>query len=669
MSVQLETFLLKTGLLTPRQLEEAVAASARARVPLWDTITAENSGLSEDVLADTFARWFNLPRVRIDSLTLEAEAIHRIDDKLARKYTCLPVKVEGKSLLVALANPLDYNAIQDIEFHSGLNVRPLVATRSEIREGIARNYAAEERMADLLADVQAADDLEIVPEDRHDLEEADTVASRSAAEVAPVVKMCNRILHDAIESRASDVHVEPGASDMQVRMRVDGVLRDYTQIPKPLHTPVVSRFKILASLDIAERRLPQDGRINVQFKGKPVDIRISTLPTHFGEKVVLRVLGTSTIPALDVMGLSAQQVATVRAALGQPQGMIIVTGPTGSGKSTTLYSMIEHRKSHEVNIVTVEDPIEYQLPGINQVQVNVRSGLTFANALRSILRQDPDIILVGEIRDAETAEIAFQAAVTGHLVLTTLHTNSSLATIARLLDLGVDPFIVSSSLNLVIAQRLARRVCPRCKEPYQPESDVLERLKIDRSMVFRHGRGCTMCGNTGFAGRVGIYEVLRLTPALKELIHRRASEGEMRACALESGTRFLMDEALRKVLLGQTTPEEVLRVIRLEEDEQETATCPNCLAPSQPSFVTCPHCLSPLKRLCPDCGQPLELDWKGCPFCYHKSNKTLPVASPEHALEARKSAAPSTREAATRRSMARLAEIGEAEGIEGGSAA
>jgi len=404
-------------------------------------------------------------------------------------------------------------------------------------------------------------------------------------------------------------------------MRVDGVLRNYTQIPKPLHTPVVSRFKILASLDISERRLPQDGRINVQFKGKPIDIRISTLPTHFGEKVVLRVLGTSTIPGLDVMGVGTQQMTIVLSALKQPQGMIIVTGPTGSGKSTTLYSMIEQRKSHEVNIVTVEDPIEYQLPGISQVQVNVRSGLTFANALRSILRQDPDVILVGEIRDAETAEIAFQAAVTGHLVLTTLHTNSSLATIARLIDLGVDPFIVSSSLNLVIAQRLARRICPRCKEPYHPEAEILDRLKIDRSMVFRRGRGCSMCGNTGYAGRVGIYEVLCLTPQLKELIHHRASEGEMRACALASGSRFLMDEALRKVVMGHTTPEEILRVIRLENDEQQVATCPNCLAPAQPSFVTCPHCLSSLKRLCPDCGQALELDWKGCPFCHHKTHR------------------------------------------------
>lgn len=626
MSVQLETFLLKTGLLTPSELEEAVSEASRNQVPLWDAIIGE-SRVSEETLADTFARWFNLPRVQIESLAVEPEAARRIDNKLARKYTCLPVKVEGKSLHVAVANPLDYGAIQDVEFHSGLNVRPLVATRTEILEGIASHYAAEERMADLLANVHSETELQIVASDkREDLDETDDPSAASAAEVAPVVKMCNLILHDAIKSRASDVHLEPSLSNMLVRLRVDGVLREYTNVPRWLHTPVVSRLKILASLDIAERRLPQDGRINVQFQGRPVDIRVSTLPTHFGEKVVLRILGSSAIPALDVMGLTAQQVTGVLHGLEQPQGMVIVTGPTGSGKSTTLYSMIERRKSPEVNIVTVEDPIEYQLPGINQVQVNARSGLTFASALRSILRQDPDIILVGEVRDSETAEIAFQAAVTGHLVLTTLHTNSSLATIARLLDLGVDPFVVSSSLNLVIAQRLARRTCPRCKEPYQPDPEVLERLRMARqSMVFRRGRGCSMCGNTGFAGRIGIYEVLRLTPAMKDLIHHRASESEMKAAATSGGTRFLMDEALRKVILGQTTPEEILRVIRLDEDQQEITTCPKCMAPTQPAFSTCPYCLQMLKRVCDNCGRQLEMDWKACPYCYRNGRPQLPV--------------------------------------------
>jgi type IV pilus assembly protein PilB len=617
MSAQLETFLLKTGLMTPRELEAAVEEADRAKIPLWDAVV-KDTRLSEELLADTFARWFNLPRVKIASVTVEPEAVHKIDDKLARKHICLPVKIEGKSLLVAVANPLDYQAIQDVEFRSGIGVRPLIATRTEIIDGIDVHFASEERIADFLNNVQDSDELHIVTDKREEVDPE--AASRSAAEVPPVVKMCNLILHDAIKMGASDVHVEPGLNDVQVRLRIDGVLRDYTQVPKWLHTPVVSRLKILAELDISERRLPQDGRINVQYQGKPVDIRVSTLPTHFGEKIVLRVLGSSTIPTIDVMGFSAPQAAIVETALSQPQGMIIVTGPTGSGKSTTLYSMIEQRKSPEVNIVTVEDPIEYQLGGITQVQVNVRSGLTFASALRSILRQDPDVILVGEVRDPETAEIAFQAAITGHLVLTTLHTNSSLATIARLLDLGVDPFTLASSVNMVIAQRLARRICPRCKENYEPEADVLERLKIDKqAMVFRRGYGCQMCGNSGFAGRTGIYEVLRLTPQLKDMIHHRASEGEMRTVAAASGMRLLLDEALRKVILGQTTPEEVLRVIRLdEEQEQEVHTCPKCLARVEASFSTCPYCLHMLKRVCAHCGQELKLEWKACPYCHHK---------------------------------------------------
>jgi type IV pilus assembly protein PilB len=616
MSAQLETFLLKTGLMTPRELEAAVEEADRDKIPLWDAILRDNR-LSEELLADTFARWFNLPRVKIASVTIEPEAVHKIDDKLARKRICLPVKIEGKSLLVAVANPLDYQAIQDVEFQSGFGVRPLIATRTEILDGISTHFSTEERIADFLNNVEDSDELLIVA-DKGD--EADPQApSRSDAEVPPVVKMCNLILHDAIKMGASDVHVEPGLNDVQVRLRIDGVLRDYTQIPKWLHTPVVSRMKILAELDISERRLPQDGRINVHYQGKPVDIRVSTLPTHFGEKIVLRVLGSSSVPTIDVMGFTAPQVAIVETALSQPQGMIIVTGPTGSGKSTTLYSMLEKRKSPEVNIITVEDPIEYQLAGVSQVQVNAKAGLTFASALRSILRQDPDVILVGEIRDAETAEIAFQAAITGHLVLTTLHTNSSLATIARLLDLGVDPFILSSSVNMIIAQRLARRVCPRCKETYEPDPGALERLKIDnQSMVFRRGRGCQMCGNTGYAGRTGIYEVLRLTPQLKDMIHHRASEGEMRVVAAAAGTRFLTDEALRKIILGQTTPEEVLRVIRLDEEQLDLHTCPKCLAPVDAAFSTCPYCLHMLKRVCPHCGQELKLDWKACPYCHQK---------------------------------------------------
>jgi type II secretory ATPase GspE/PulE/Tfp pilus assembly ATPase PilB-like protein len=379
------------------------------------------------------------------------------------------------------------------------------------------------------------------------------------------VQLCGQILLDAIELHSSDIHIEPGPQEMRVRLRVDGVLCDHLQLPRWMSTALVSRIKILAKLDIARQRLPQDGRIKVTSNGRSFDLRVSTLPTHFGEKIVLRLLGSTSTPALDALGLSTGELALLDGALSQPQGLILVTGPTGAGKSTTLYSMLMRRHSAEVNIVTVEDPIEYRVAGANQVQVDARAGLTFASCLRAILRQDPDIIMVGEIRDAETAEVAFQAALTGHLVFSTLHTNSSVATIGRLLDLGVRPLLVTSGTNLIVAQRLARRICMNCREPYAPPVETLRKLGVRRdSHEFVHGRGCAACKQTGYAGRIGIFEILTLTPRLQNLISRRATESAIKRVAAGAGTRFLLDDALNKVGQGLTTPEEVLRVIRIE---------------------------------------------------------------------------------------------------------
>jgi type IV pilus assembly protein PilB len=626
MAAQLENFLLKTGLMTVGDLERCLEEARRTGVTLWDVLT-KNRKVSEDVLADTLARWFRLPRVRVASATVDPDAVQTIDDRLARRLVCLPISLEGKALLVAFANPIDYDAIRDVQFVTGLEVRPLVATRTEILDAIDAHYKVDDHLADFLSKVPDSGELRILTDaPREDLDDKPVV--RAATEVAPVVKLCNLIIYDGVTTGASDIHIEPGLNDVQVRFRVDGVLRDYTQVPKWLHTPVVSRLKILARLDIAERRLPQDGRINALFQRRPIDIRLSTLPTHFGEKAVLRLLTPTSIPNFEVLGLSPPQISIIEPAVAQPQGMILVTGPTGSGKSTTLYSMLERRKSAEVNIITVEDPIEYQVAGITQVQVNVKAGLTFAESLRSILRQDPDVILVGEMRDAETAEVAFQAATTGHLVLSTLHANGSLATIARLLQLGVEPFQVASSVTLIIAQRLARRVCEQCKERHDPTPDVLERLRVDRdAAVFVRGRGCKACGQTGFSGRVGIYEVVRMTPALRDVIQRRGSEAEMRAAAARGGARFLLDEALRKVSMGATTAEEVLRVIRLEDED--TALCPSCGATIQSAFSTCPYCLFAFRRLCPQCGQDVKAEWRACPYCNSRLQPAGHVAGPE----------------------------------------
>jgi len=598
---------------TQRNELEAGIALARQRGVSAVDLLVDDRQYSEEALAEGFAEWLKLPRVRIASLILEPEAAKAISEKIALKHQVLPLKIEGNTLVMAMANPADYDAIQAVQFVSGFTVQPVVATRSEILDGIQEVYSTDDRMQDFLAKVADTGDLTILSQDadKVDLDKAD---ERGAAELAPVVKMCNLILQEAIRSQASDVHLEPTLNCLQVRMRVDGVLREYIDVPKWLHSPLISRIKILGSLDISERRLPQDGRVRVKFQNKSVDLRISTLPTHFGEKVVMRVLGASTIPGLESMGFTEWQYSVLTECLSQPQGMILLTGPTGSGKTTTLYSMIARRRSPEINIVTVEDPIEYQLPGISQVQVNIKAGLTFAGSLRSILRQDPDVILIGEIRDAETAEIAFQAAVTGHLVLSTLHTNSSFAAITRLLELGIDPFLITSSLNLVVAQRLARRICSQCKEPYAPPNEMLQRCNItDPSLVFYHGKGCPACGKSGFSGRMGIYEMLRMTSALKELVRKKAGETTLRRSAAASGTRTLMEDGWAKVREGSTNPEELLRVVELEADD--SFPCPNCHVMVTREFKTCPYCMVTLRNICTSCGQDLKPDWKMCPYC------------------------------------------------------
>jgi type IV pilus assembly protein PilB len=640
MSKELGALLLQAGIVDQKQLEESLDQARRRNVSLWD-IVLEEKQISEESLAEAFARWQKIPRVRLASTAVEPEALKKISEELARKHICLPLKTEGRSVVVALANPADYSALQDVQFACGMTVKPVVATRTEILDAIEEYFATEDRAEDFLENVADAQDLRIMTPEKEEETDLDRLDARSSASLPPVVKMVNLVIRDAIKSAASDIHIEAALNAVQVRFRVDGVLRDYMQIPKWLHNAVVSRLKILAKLDIAERRLPQDGRIKVQLQNRPIDIRISTLPTHFGEKVVMRVLGSSQIPTLASLGYSDEQLAVLDAALSQPQGLILCTGPTGSGKSTTLYSCLEKRRSAEINIITVEDPIEYQLPGINQVQVNTKAGLTFANCLRSILRQDPDVILVGEIRDLETAEIAFHASMTGHLVLSTLHTNSALATLSRLLDLGVDPVTITDSIALIVAQRLARRTCLRCKEEYEPSSKLLEKLRLDEpGLHFYRGRGCSACNQTGFSGRIALCELLRMTPSLKDLIHRKAPETEMRKAAGLAGTRFLLEDAMDKVRLGVTTLEEVLRVVQLQEEE--IIRCPKCGSYINMDFSTCPYCMHELKHLCQSCGQELKLEWRICPYCNTRTGteRALPPAEEVGISTARMSSYP-----------------------------
>ena len=611
MSKQLESVLRDSGLASDLQLRRVQERVEQGAGSFIEVLTKEER-VPEEAVADAIAARVMVPRARVAAFLLDEEALRKVPERIARKHQCLPLGTEGRMLVVAMVDPTDYRAIQDIEFAAASTVKPVAATVSEVLEGIDERYGAEDRIGAFLANVPDAPDIQIVAEANAELsmDMADTV---EAAEVAPVVKMCNLLIYDALKSNASDVHIEPALHDMQVRMRVDGVLRDYTRVPKWLHGPVVSRLKILAKLDIAERRLPQDGRVNVHYQGGSIDLRVSTLPTHYGEKMVLRILGGVSAPSLDSLGLAPIQQTQLQSAIEQPQGMILVTGPTGSGKTTSLYALLAWHHKPEVNIVTVEDPIEYQLAGISQVQVNPKAGLTFASALRSILRQDPDVILVGEMRDHETAEIACQAAMTGHMVLSTLHTNSAVGAVTRMLDLGVDPAVLASSLTLVIAQRLVRRICNDCREEYEPGGEVRTRAGMpgDKSIVFR-GRGCTACGGTGYSGRIGIYELYRPTNAIRKLINDRATEADLRFAARQGGMVPLRDDAVTKIKAGITSPDEVLRVVQVDENE---LPCPGCKALIEADFASCPYCRRSLKTTCTGCGQPLRLDWKLCPYC------------------------------------------------------
>ena len=643
MSRQLASILEKAGVLPPEDIREALTQAEQSKRPFWEVVLSER-GVSEEKLAETFAEHLHLPYVKLAATTVEPDAVRSISEEIARRFTCLPIKKESTTakevemaggpkrrpnLVLAMANPADFAAIQDIEFATGCAVKPVVATRSEVVDAIERFYAPENWLQDFLQNVSESEELQIVSGEEAEGAEVPLGDARSQAELPPVVKMVNLIIQDGIKQGASDIHIEPTLNHVQVRTRVDGLLRDFMQVPKWLHGPLVSRLKILSKLDIAERRLPQDGRIKVALEHHGVDLRVSTLPTHFGEKVVLRVLGSGrAVPKTSALGLKEDDHAVLKAAVEQPQGMILVTGPTSSGKTTTLYSLVNEKKNPAINIITVEDPIEYQLPGINQVQVNAKAGLTFAATLRSILRQDPDVILVGEIRDLETAEIAFHAAMTGHLVLSTLHTNSTTATVARLLDLGVDPFLIGTSINLVLAQRLLRRNCEQCREPYKPSEKLLERLHIEE-MDFTpvRGRGCEGCRKTGYAGRLGVFEVMRMTPTVKELINRKASEMELRKAAVAAGTTLLLQDAMEKVRQGTTTIEEVLRVIHLQEDE--VIRCPNCGSLISLDFSTCPYCLFSLKVVCEACAQELKPEWRICPYCSARVTKMTIVSERE----------------------------------------
>ncbi len=569
MAKKLGELLVKENLITPEQLQKALEEQKKHGGRLGTHLTRLGF-INEEELTNFLSKQYGVPAVNLKEIEIDPEVIKLLPKEMAKKYSVIPINRTGSTLIVAMSDPSNIFAIDDIKFHTGYNVEPVVAPEKDITEAIEQYYeggvsAGGSDFSEILSDFEA-DEIETTGDEE---EEVDISKLEGEAEQAPVVKLVNAILMSAIQKKASDIHIEPYEKFMRIRFRIDGDLREVMRPPLKLKNAIVSRIKIMANLDIAERRLPQDGRIKIKIgKNKEMDFRVSSLPTLFGEKVVLRLLDKSNLQ-LDMtkLGFEEDQLRDFKNAIHQPYGMVLVTGPTGSGKTTTLYSALSELNTDEVNISTAEDPVEFNLPGINQVNIREDIGLTFASALRSFLRQDPDIIMVGEIRDFETAEIAIKAALTGHMVLSTLHTNDAASTITRLLNMGIEPFLVASALNAVVAQRLAKRICENCKEEV-PITDAMKKAlldagvkpeEIDSFKVYR-GRGCEKCDGTGYKGRVALYEVLVVSEPIKELILNGASSLEIKREAMRLGMKTLRRSGLNKIKEGVTTLEEVLRV-------------------------------------------------------------------------------------------------------------
>lgn len=567
MADRLGELLVREKIITSEQLKKAIDEQRSSGGKLGANLIRLKL-ITENDLTTFLSRQYGIPAVDLFTLEIDREIIKLIPEDVCKKYQILPISRAGSTLVVAMADPSNIFAIDDIKFLTGYNVDTVIASEAAIESAIEKHYAApppefaEESTDDLIAGFEG-EDLEIVKEE----EDVDVTALQKGAEDAPIIKLVNKILTDPIKIKASDIHIEPYEKSFRVRYRLDGVLKEVMKPPLKLKNAIVSRIKIMSNLDIAERRLPQDGRIKMKLGGgKEMDYRVSVLPTLFGEKVCMRLLDKSNLQ-LDMtkLGFDEKPLKDFLDAIHKPWGMVLVTGPTGSGKTTTLYSALSDLNKISENISTAEDPVEFNLMGINQVQMHEAIGLNFAAALRSFLRQDPDIIMVGEIRDYETAEIAVKAALTGHLVLSTLHTNDAPATVSRLLNMGIEPFLIASATNCIIAQRLARKVCKDCAEPNKVPAQALINIGVPPEEVasfagMMKGKGCPTCGGTGYKGRIALYEVMPLGEALKEAVLSGSSGAELKREAIRQGMSSLRMSGIKKIKEGVTTIEEVMRV-------------------------------------------------------------------------------------------------------------
>jgi len=576
--------LKEKGLINDQQLKEAMEAAKTASQPLGQTLI-DLGYVEEGIVLQALAAQMRIPCVDFNKIKYDASNLGLIPNDLQQKHGVLPVKLDGKKLIVATPDPSNIVALDEIQVQTGYDIRPVLASASQIaklRNDSRPAAAAQDNDGDEMdesfknalsalgggatADLGHGEYMAGAGEDSDISGGDDTGKLKELTEEAPIIKIVNAILQQSIKDGASDIHIEPQRRGVRVRFRIDGVLHEVMKVPQYVLAPLVSRIKIMADMNIAERRIPQDGRIHIRMAKKDYDLRVSSIPTQYGEKIVMRILDKSSVLlGLDKLGLYAHTQALITDLCAQPNGMVISCGPTGSGKTTTQYSIMNIINSVEKNIITIEDPVEYQLPGLNQVHVNRKAGLTFSNALRSFLRQDPDIIMVGEVRDLETAEIAVQSALTGHLVLTTLHTNDAPSAVTRLVDMGVEPFLIAASVIGAMAQRLARKICGNCKEPYTPPLELLVRFGYDpdenSDQVFYRGKGCEICRFTGFKGRLGIYELMSINEEIADMVVRRAPLSEIRDAARANGMKTLQEDGFQKIMDGSSTVEEIMRVV------------------------------------------------------------------------------------------------------------
>jgi len=549
--------LVEQKLITDEQLKSAIRESENTNEPLRKVLV-KMALVSEEDIVTFFEEQLGIPRIDLRNYLIDAKVLSLIPESLAKKYNLIPLFKTGDILTIATADPLNVVALDEIRIKTKSNIEPAVATESELKNAITQYYGIGGSIEDVIKSI----DMKTLAIEEGK-EETEPEKLRNIAEEAPIIKLVNLIILQAIRDKASDIHVEPEEESLKVRFRVDGILHEQATIPKQMQAAVLSRIKIMSDMNIATKRIPQDGRFRLNIEGGQIDMRVSSMPTMFGENIVMRLLDTSSILiGLERLGFDEKNLEHFRSLIVRPYGIILVTGPTGSGKTTTLYSALNTINTPDKNIITIEDPVEYQLKMVRQSQINPKAGLTFATGLRSILRQDPDVIMVGEIRDLETAEISVQAALTGHLVFSTLHTNDAPGSLNRLIDMGVEPFLISSSVIGVVAQRLVRTICSSCKQSYTPSEEVIRDFgaEFPSNPKFYKGAGCKACKNSGYKGRIGIFEMLLITDKIRDLILAKTPSSQIKHVAQEAGMKTLRQDGITKVLAGATTIDEVIRV-------------------------------------------------------------------------------------------------------------